>query len=185
MAEIRIVGIPERGELRRTLRARLPDLGLSLRVLAEDLLGGSGPIDLLAVDPDGGAVLVLVGGEGEDLALVGRALAERSFVEPRLEDWLKLAPRLGIDPRAPVHVLLLAPSFGPAALAAAGALGPGGVDLGTYRCVRNGGAIEALLERVRPPARLPAGVSAPRARFRSGLADADLAVTPEERSDLE
>ncbi len=188
MAEITLVAPPARPDLRRALRARLGDLGLTLRVIAEDLLGADGAIDLVTLDPEGGVVLALVAEEGGDLELMGRALAQRAWVEARLRDWLQLSPRLGLAPDAPVRLLLLAPGFGPPALAAAQALGAGVVDLATYRCVRNGGAVEVLLERIRGRAvgaerrgdstRLLSG-------FRSGLGDADLSLTPEERSDLE
>lgn len=183
MPELRWVGAPERGALHRALRQRLPDLGLVLRVLAEDLLGAEAPIDWLALDPQGGVVLVLVGSDGDDLALVGRALAQKAWVEPRLRDWRQLAPRLGLEADAPVRLLLLAPSFSAASLAAAGSLGPVVAGLATYRCVRNGGSVEVLLE---PAHRSPLRDEAPpiRSTFRSGLTDADLSLTPGEREDL-
>ena len=184
MPEIRLVGTPQRSELRRAVRARLADLRLVLRVIAEDVLGAEGPIDWVALDPQGGVVLVLLGSEGEDLALVGRALAQRAWVEPRLRDWIQLAPRLGLEATAPVRVALLAPAFGPGALAAAGALGPSVAVLASYRCVRNGGAVEVLLEPLRdtrPREECPT----PASSFRSGLSDADLSLSAEERSDLE
>jgi hypothetical protein len=119
---------------------------------------------------------------------VGRALAQRAWVGARLGDWLQLSPRLGLALDAPVRLLLVAPGFGPPSLAAARALGEAVVDLATYRCVRNGGAIEVLLERI--PGRAAGGEGAsspvrPLSSFRSGLGDADLSLTPEERSDLE
>lgn len=155
-------------------------------MIAEDLLGADGAIDLVALDPHGGVVLVLLADEGGDLELMGRALAQRAWVEPRLRDWLQLAPRLGLAAGAAVRLLLLAPGFGAAALAAAQAIGIGVADLATYRCVRNGGAVEVLLERVRErPRDRHQGSAEPLSTFRSGLADADLSLTPEERSDLE
>jgi hypothetical protein len=188
LPEITLVATPARPELRSAVRARLGDLGLSLRVIAEDLLGADGPIDLVALDPQGGVVLVLLGEEGGDLELVGHALAQRAWVEARLRDWLQLAPRLGLVPDAPVRLLLLAPAFGAAALAAAQALGSGVVDLATHHCVQNGGAVEVLLERVRGRAagsERRGGSARPLSSFRSGLGDADLSLTAEERSDLE
>ncbi|MCC6642204.1 MAG: hypothetical protein IT386_13675 [Deltaproteobacteria bacterium] len=185
MPEISLVAPPARPDLRRAVRSRLADLGLTLRVIAEDLLGADGAIDLVALDPQGGVVLALLADEGGDLELMGRALAQRSWVEPRLRDWLQLSPRLGLAADAPVRLLLLAPGFGPAALAAAQALRAGLVDLATYRCVRNGGAVEVLLERVRGRAPADRAGSRPLSTFRSGLGDADLSLTPEERSDLE
>jgi hypothetical protein len=188
LPEITLVGTPERDELRRAVRARLPDLGLNLRVIAEDLLGADGAIDLVTLDPDGGIVLVLLGDEDADLELMGRALAERAWVEPRLRDWRQLAPRLGVSADAPVRLLLVAPAFGPSALAAAQALGQAVAELATYRCVRNGGGTEVLLERLRGRATHSdrrSGPVRPLSTFRSGLGDADLSLTPEERSDLE
>ncbi len=185
MPEITLVAPPARPDLRRAVRTRLADLGLTLRVIAEDLLGADGAIDLVTLDPEGGVVLVLLADDGGDLELVGRALAQRAWVEPRLRDWMQLAPRLGIAADAPVRVLLLAPAFGAAALTAAQALGPAVADLATYRCVRNGGAVEVLLERLRGRPRADRASAGTLSAFRSGLGDADLSLTPEERSDLE
>ena len=72
-----------------------------------------------------------------------------------------------------------------AALTAAQALGPAVADLATYRCVRNGGAVEVLLERLRGRPRADRASAGTLSAFRSGLGDADLSLTPEERSDLE
>jgi len=188
LPEITLVAAPARPDLRRAIRGRLGDLGLTLRVIAEDLLGADGPIDLVAVDPQGGVVLVLVAEDGGDLELMGRGLAQRAWVEARLRDWLQLSPRLGLAPDAPVRLLLLAPGFAPPALAAAKALGPAVADLAVYRCVRNGGAVEVLLERIRRRAagtEHHGGSGRPLSTFRSGLGDADLSLTPEERGDLE
>jgi hypothetical protein len=188
LAEITWVAPPPRSELRRAIRGRLSELGLSLRIIAEGLLGADGRIDLVALDPQGGVVLALLADDGLDLELVGRALAQRAWVEARLRDWLQLSPRLGIDPEAPVRVLLLAPSFGAPARAAGRALGAALVDLVAYRCVQNGGAVAVLLEPIRD--RAPGGRGLGESdrllsTFRSGLGDADLSLTPEERSDLE
>ena len=51
MADLAIIPPPERRELMRCLRARLEDLGLSLRVVAEGMLGADSPIDFVTVDP--------------------------------------------------------------------------------------------------------------------------------------
>lgn len=188
MTDVRLVPAPGRQALRAAVRSRLADLGLGLRVVAEGILGADGPIDLVALDPDGGVVLVLLAAEGADLELPGRGLAQRSWVEARLGDWQQLSPRLGLTPHAGVRLLLIAPDFGPQALAAARALGPAVAGLATVRCVRNGSAIQVLLERIRSTA-APSGRSAddgtPSSRFRSGLGDSDLSLTPDERRDLE
>jgi hypothetical protein len=153
-----------------------------LRVLAEGLDGVSGEIDLLAVDPGGCAVVVLVASDpGEALGLVARGLAERHGLARRIEDWLKLAPDLGLRSDVGAEVLLLAPDFGPAARAAAAEAGPG-VGLARLRfAAGGGGACEPLLETLEAP---EAGLERPRERprlsvFRSGLEDGDL---PEPRS---
>ena len=190
MADIVLIAPPERDELMRCLRTRLEDLGLSLRVIAEGMLGADSPIDFVTVDPSGRVQLVLVSTRGEDLALVGHALAQRAWVTPRLRDWLKLSPELGIRPERGVGVVLLAPSFGSGVIAAAQALEPESAALATYRCVRNGGAVEVLLDTPafapapRPKSPPPRAVSHDPTRFRTGLTDDDLGVSPEEERDL-
>lgn len=189
MAELAWAAPLDAPALRRAVRARLGELGLRLRVVAEDVLAAESPIDLLTLDPRGGVVLVLVEPEGDGLALVARGLAQRSWVEARLGDWIQLAPRLGIAREAPVRLLLAAPEFGAEARAAAQALGEMVLALVRVRAVRNGGESQVLLEPVRGRGPGPAGAppsGAPTlSRFRSGLEDADLSVTPEERIDLE
>jgi hypothetical protein len=168
--------------VRGALRSALAELGRPLRVLAEGLHGVSGEIDLLAVDPGGTPVLVLVAADpGEALGLVARALAERHGLGRHIEDWLKLAPDLGLRPDAGPEVLLLAPEFGPAARAAAVEAGRG-IQLARLRFVAlDGASPEVLVETL--DAR-PAGPERPRERprlsvFRSGLEEGDL---PEPRS---
>jgi hypothetical protein len=183
LAELRLVEPPRRAELRRAIRSRLVDLGLVLRTIAEDVLGADSSIDWVGLDPQGGVVLVLVADDTEDLALVARALAQRAWVAARLRDWKQLAPGLGLGPEAPVRVALLAPRFGAAAIAAARALGDPVAAIATYRCIRNGGEVEILLEPVyTETARGEPAV--PTSSFRSGLCDADLSLTDEERADL-
>ncbi len=188
MPELTLVATPARAELRAGIRARLGELGLSLRIVAEDILGADRAIDLVGLDPEGGLVLVLAAEAGGDLELIGRALAQRAWVEARRRDWIQLAPRLGMSADAPVRLLLLAPDFGPAALAAAQALGSAIVDLVTYQCIRNGGAPQVLLRRVgglAPGAWRRSSPTQALSSFRSGLGEADLSLTPEERADLE
>jgi len=188
LPDLSIASPPARPELIRQLRVRLDAVIPGLRVVAEALLGEDGPIDFVGIDAAGGAALVLVGAEGDDLELVARGLAERAWVEPRLKDWLQLAPNLGLRPEAGVGVVLCCPSFGPASRAAARALGRLAPVLATYRCVRNGSGVEPLVELLEgPTAPARAGEAAGAAAFpsfRTGLTDADLDLSAAERDEF-
>ncbi len=148
---------PQRGraQLLGCLRERLGDLGLSLRLVGEGMLGADSPIDFVTVDPEGGVQLILVHAQGQDPALVGHALAQRDWVAARLRDWLMLSPDLGIRPERGVGLLLLAPSFSSSVIAAAQALEPDAATLVSYRCTLNGDAMEVALDT--PAARSVAG----------------------------
>lgn len=170
------------------MREGLPRLGLSLRLLAEQVLGAESRIDWVTADPDGRVTVVLVGTDDQDLALVTLGLAQRAWVEARLGDWQQLAPNLGLRDDG-ARVMLLAPGFSPQAVAAVRGADPEGFDLVTYRCLRNGGEVEVLLEAcwlggAAVAARPAEGGPPPAARFRTGLSDADLMVGPEERRGL-
>jgi hypothetical protein len=171
--------------LRPLLRARLPDLGLALRVLAEDVTGLEGKIDAVTVDPRGRVVLVLAATSGRDLELLANALAQRQWLRERLPDWLKLAPGLGIESDAEVRLLLLAQGFGPRALAAVRESDPEGIDLAVYRCVRSGAERDVLLEPLfvagAEIAAYDGVIPVAAASFRTGLTDADLGLNPSER----
>jgi hypothetical protein len=171
--------------LRRALGAHWP----SLRVVAENLLGAETRIDLVGVGADGETLLVLQGEPGRDLELVARGLAQRAWVEARLGDWLQLAPELRARPESGVAALLLCSSFGPEALAAAGAAGPGQIRLAVCHFAPEGPELRAFIapiERVAGrPAAVGVGPDQPRAEFRTGLCDADLGLSAEERSALE
>lgn len=189
LPDLSLTSPPPRSELLRQLRLRLPEALPGLRLLAEGILGADARIDFVGVDPEGRATLVLVGEQEDALALLGRALAQRAWVADRLPDWLQLAPSLGIRPEAPVHLVLMAPGFTPDTEAAARSLGPDAPTLTTYRCVRNGSGVETLLEpraaraAVAAPASGPSPASA--APFRTGLTDADLGLSAEERSEFD
>jgi hypothetical protein len=184
MSRIALAPAPPDPALRSLLRSRLGDLGLALRVLAEDVAGLDASIDAVTIDLRGTVVLVLIETAGRDLELLANAFAQRDWVRDRLPDWLKLAPALGFQPEAPIRLLLLAPAFGPRTLAAVRASDPEGIDLAIYRCVRNGAETDVLLE----PLRVAGGELAcpdeaavlAAAPFRTGLTDADLELTPAE-----
>ena len=177
---------PSRAELLRLLRARLPEPWPALRVVADELLAAETAIDWVAADAQGSAVAVLVGEAGRDVELVGRALAHRAWLEPRLRAWVQLAAPGALRPEAGVRALVLCPAFGAEALAAASA-GGGAVSLGVYRCVRDGTGLHVLLE----PLGAPAGVAArePAAAlpepFRTRLTDRDLGLGNDDPSEVE
>jgi hypothetical protein len=185
---IRWVPTLPRKQLRDALR-RPHAFDPPLRILAEEVLGADSTIDFVAVDPGGRIVLVLIGDNEDDAALLTRGLAQRAWVKPRLRDWLQLGPSLEISASAPVVAALLSPIFSPETRAAAEAVGPEVVELWVCRCVRfapdqAGSAqasvlLEALSTRTRtatePP--LPSGGGG---RFRSGLSEDDLGLSPEE-----
>ena len=163
-----------------------------LRVLAEDVLGADSTIDLVTVDPAGRIVLVLVADDEQGAALLTRGLAQRAWVIPRLRDWLQLGPGLEISGTAPVVVRLLCPSFSPETRAAAETLS-GAIELFVCRPVRNGSETGVLLEPLlpgpakpidgRPTSEPPA--RSPGSRFRSGLSEDDLALSPDEIREFE
>jgi hypothetical protein len=187
LSELTFAPLPPRPELLRQLRGRLEDLAPGLRVVAESLLGAEARIDFVGIEASGRVVLAIVGSGEDDLALVARALAQRTWVESRLRDWLQLAPNLGLRPEAGVRVWLLAPRFRAESLAAARAAG--GISLAIFRWVRNGAGADALVEALGDPAEAekPSGSPSGRvpAQFRSGLSDVELGLSPEERREFE
>ncbi|MFQ5415798.1 MAG: hypothetical protein ACE5FL_01995 [Myxococcota bacterium] len=197
MADLRLIAPPDRAKLLVELRYRLGHAVPGSQLIAEGLLGADAPIDFVAVEPDGRVVLVLVGGHGDDLELVGRGLAQRAWVTARLGDWAQLAPNLGLRRDAPVRVLLLCPDFGRESRTAVFALGRAVLAAGVYRCIQNGAGFEVVVEhldadvdesppREEPPGNQRSGDERPEsAPFRTGLTDADLGLTPEERREFE
>jgi hypothetical protein len=174
------VAEPERAELLRRVGECLAAGEDRLEIVADQILGLESRIDLLARDAAGQVVLVLLAGAGEDLLRLGDALAQRSWATPRVRDWAKLAPSLGLRAELGVRTLLLAPSFDPRTLAAALSLGPELIELWGYRCAPTPVGVSVSLERPlgheagareRPPAR-------PLSTFRSGLRPEDLAAAP-------
>ncbi len=185
------VSLP-REELLRLLRERIADAVPGGRLIAEGILGAESRIDFVAVEPSGGVVLLVVGDRGEELAAIGRALAQRAWVEARIPDWLQLAPQLGVVALAGVRASVLCPSFSDDARAAAAALGESTLRLVRYHFLRNGTGLEILVEKsalstandaVHTPAEPPSAGSEP--VFRTGLSDADLGFSGDERREFE
>lgn len=192
LSDLRLISPPPRPDLLGQLRGRLGHAVPGSRLLAEGLMGADAPIDFVALEPGGRVVLILVGDHGQDLELVGRGLAQRAWVAMRLGDWIQLAPNLGLRPDSQVRVLLLCPSHSPETRAAVRAIGPDVMALAIYRCVEDGAGFEVLVEhvvadepeaRATAPRRSPATTPTP--PFRTGLTDADLGLTPEERREFE
>ena len=167
------------------LRDALGALVPGWRPLAENVLGADARIDWVGRDGEGRCVIALVGRAGDDLALIASGLAQREWVSDRLADWAQLAPEAGFRPAAGVAVVLLAPQFRPAAIAAARAASGPPLRLAALRFVENGLGVAPLIERV-GAAGDPAEPGAPGASgFRSGLSAAELDLTPEERAEFE
>jgi len=175
------------------------------RPIAEDILGEEARIDFAGLEPTGRIVLVFVG--DDDLALIGRSLAQSAWVEARIPDWIQLAPALGIRPGAGVRSLLVCPTFSNETRTAARAVGehrialaeirdlrgeaPAGVDLGTAATTtplpvppHPAAGPASSVSRVDNPG--PHGESPdPTPTFRTGLTDADLGLNADERADLD
>jgi len=190
LGEIRLADPPSRSELRRRVRHGLSTLEPGLRVLAEQVCGMTTSIDLVALDPRGNVLVVLIGSDGEQAELLTRALAHRAWLAPRLRDWVQLAPQLEISANASVRAVLLAPDFDCEMRLAVASLPAGTVELATWRYVENEHQRAVLIERVDPygeapdaPAEISAAPSAP--AFRSGLSEADLDLSADELRELE
>lgn len=161
---------PERSELLRQLRSRLSQLEDPLEIIAEQLLGLDARIDFVAGDRSGQVVLIFLAEPGSDLVALANALAQRAWTEPRVADWLKLAPQLDLRPELGVRVLLLAPQLDPRTVAAAQSVKGADVTLGICRCIQRGPEFEILIEMLGSLPADPPRVAAPIAsRFRTGL----------------
>ena len=189
LADLTLAEPPRRPQLIGELRTRLSEVVPALRLIAEGVLGADSNIDFVGVEPTGRVVLILVGDEGDDLELIGRAVAQRAWVEPRIRDWIQLAPNLGVRPGAGTRAVLLCPSFRRETEAAAAALGDQAVSLVRYRCLSNGGNLEFLLEPITREGALestppkPDGSGLP--AFRTGLKHEDLGLTAEEYGEFD
>ncbi len=189
MVDLTLTEPPRRSQLLEGLRVRLSEVIPALRLIAEGVLGADSSIDFVGVEPTGRVVLILVGEEGDDLELIGRAVAQRAWVEPLIRDWIQLAPNLGLRPGAGARAVLLCPSFRHETETAAAALGEQVVSLLRYRCLLNGGNLEILIEPIAPevvrgstpPKPDHSGVPA----FRTGLSHEDLGLTAEEHVEFD
>jgi hypothetical protein len=167
---------PRRPQLVEGLRTRLCEVIPALRLIAEGVLGADSSIDF-------------VGEEEDDLELIARAVAQRAWVEPRIRDWIQLAPNLGVRPGAGVRAVLFCPSFHRETAATAAALGDQAVSLVRYRCLLDGGKLEILIEPVAREAALESTPPRPDRSglpaFRTGLNHEDLGLTAEEYVEFE
>jgi hypothetical protein len=168
---------PERTTLRFRLREALARLDERLEVVAEDVLGLDSRIDLVARDARGGLVAVLVAEPGGDLERLADALAQSAWLEPRIADWLKFAPGLGLRPERGVRLILAAADFDPRTLAATGRLGEAAPSLLRLPGARSDGG-RALARPEAPSPTTGAAGAAPTGPvasvFRTGLDPQDL-----------
>ncbi len=206
MADLEWEGRPEPATLRRAIRHQLRRFDPTIRVIAEKFLADTSPIDLLAVGGEGEVISIRIADEGDDMALLTESLADLSWLRPRLEDFLKLSPGLGIEPSREPRVILLCADFSRATRAAVENLPTRSVELLKFHCVRKQGQLAVLFEGWTPSreqsiARGTAGGSEDRrtpsrhnrrlakppnpSGFRTGLIDADLCIEAEEEKILD
>lgn len=150
MAELEWEGEPERASLRRAIRHRLRRFDPALRVVAEDFLAETTPIDLLAIGAEGEVVSIRIADVGDDAAALTRSLADLSWLRPRLADLLKLAPGLGLEPSAEPRAMLFCPEFEHETRSAADNLPEHSLHLLGYRCFRLQGRLGVLFETWKP-----------------------------------
>ena len=150
VAELEWEGRPERPSLRRAIRHRLRRFDPTIRVIAEDFLAETSAIDLLAVGREGEMISIRIGRGDDDLALLTQSLADLTWLRPRLADFLKLAPSLGLEPSAEPRAMLLSPEFARETRAAVQYFPDRVIELASYRCLRQHGQLSVLLERQSP-----------------------------------
>jgi hypothetical protein len=136
-------------------------------VIAEGFLAEASAIDLLAVGGEGELISIRIGRGGDDVALLTRSLADLTWLRPRLADFLKLAPSLGLEPSAEPRAMLFCPEFARETRAAVENLPVRSIELATYHCLRQQGQLSVLLE-TGSPSRLQAGEPAATDRDRVG-----------------
>lgn len=191
MAEIMAAPPHSAEQLRSLVQTEVGHLDPAWRVIATDILGLDGRIDLIALDGRGRLVVILLGLTGEDdRSLLTRLLAQRSWVTARIGDWAQLAPELELDPGARVRGVLMAPDFTEETQAAAGTLEPHLVELIRYTTLQTGSRQQVLLGRLDPGAfetfprenreQTTSRPKPPAPVFRSGLSDQDLGLDESE-----
>jgi hypothetical protein len=162
------VAAPSRSRLLAGLSALLATLPDPLHPLVEQVTGLDGEIDLVARDGRGGAVAVSLATDGEDLAALADLVVQCGWLRPRLRDWLKLNPALGVDPELGVRGLLLASEFGARTVALARSLGPEALALGRVSAFEWQGALQLALEPVALGPGAPRAATTPVARPAEG-----------------
>jgi hypothetical protein len=206
LADLEWEGRPERPSLRRAIRHQLRRFDPTIRVVAEAFLAEASPIDLLAVGGEGEVISIRISQDDEDARLLTQSLADLSWLRPRLGDFLKLAPGLGIEPSAEPRALLFATRFAAETRAAVENFPSRSIELLTYHCFRQQGQLTVLFESWAPPqahssnpnigevriseqpgAKSPSrlgGTPSP-SSFRTGLTNADLSSNLEEEKHLD
>jgi hypothetical protein len=185
LADLRVTASPPPEQRRRALRDALGAVVPGWRPLAENVLGADARIDWVGRDGEGRCAIALIGRAGEDMELVAQGLAQRAWVADRLADWAQLAPEAGLRPAAGVAVVLLAPQFRPAAIAAARAVSGPPLRLAALRFIENGAGVSPLIELVGPAGDRAESDAGGSPGFRSGLSAAELDLTAEERAEFE
>jgi hypothetical protein len=174
----------ERPALRRELRSRLGQLGVSLQLLAEGVLGEEDePIDWVATLPDGRVVVGLLALGGADGGLLARGLGQRAWVQARLPDWQQLAPGLVVRSEARPFLFLLATEFSRGIRIAVREADAEGIRMVRYAWRSGRRGPELGLEAVEaPPPPYSAVAPPPRlvSTFRSGLSERDFELRPGE-----
>ncbi len=165
MADLEWLGEPDRASLRRAIRHRLRHLDPTLRVVAEGFLAEQSEIDLLAVGNEGELVSIRIGRRGGDAVLLTQALSDLTWLRPRREHLLKLAPGLGLEPSAEPRALLLCPNFAPETCSAAENLPARTVGRLSYRCLRLQGQLNVLLTDEADPERARPSGTEPKIKF--------------------
>jgi hypothetical protein len=193
MSALRRVAAPSRPRVLAGLPALVAALPDPLHTLIEQVAGLEGEIDLVARDGRGRVVAVRLAGAGEDLAALTDLVAQCAWLAPRIGDWLKLSPALGVQPELGVSGLLLASQFDPRTVATARALPAGDISLARVSAFEWQGGLALALEPLEgsEPTRPPVAralsdvgpeVAALESRFRTGLGDDELGLPRRPRS---